>query len=235
MNSIVVHYKELALKGRDFFGLMTLLPGVVDNGSQSRDSTSSNAIGGIYINGGRSEMKNITVDAVTSISAGSNNNTPFQPNMDSIAEVRVLTSNYQAEYGRSGAGLISVITKSGGREFHGTGWWIGGEHIGLVGGHANWHPPGLEFTVQIDDRQHPITAGIDDFTVQDEIYMSAWDPSIHVLATAGWADRRHPMAWTHGYGEGRVFYTTLGHGPSTFENPTMQRLLGNAARWAAGA
>jgi uncharacterized protein len=133
------------------------------------------------------------------------------------------------------AGLLSFVR--GGKGFiglHGTGWWIGGEHIGLVGGHANWHPPGLEFTVQIDDQQHPITEGIGDFTVQDEIYMSAWDPSIHVLATAGWAERRHPMAWTHRYGEGRVFYTTLGHGPSTFENPTMQRLLGNAARWAAG-
>jgi type 1 glutamine amidotransferase len=43
------------------------------------------------------------------------------------------------------------------------------------------------------------------------------------------------MAWTHRYGEGRVFYTTLGHGPGTFENPTMQALLANAVRWAAGA
>ena len=114
---------ELTLKGRDFYGLMTLIPGVVDNGSQDRDGTSSDAIAGIYINGGRTEMKNITVDAVSSVSAGSNNNTPFQPNMDTIAEVKVLTSNYQAEYGKSGAGVISVVTKSGGREFHGSGWW----------------------------------------------------------------------------------------------------------------
>lgn len=133
------------------------------------------------------------------------------------------------------AGLLAFVR--GGKGFvgiHGTGWWIGGEYVTLVGGHANWHPPGLEFTVRIDDRQHPITQGIDDFTVQDEIYMSAWDPSIHVLATAGWAERRHPMAWTHRYGAGRVFYTTLGHGPGTFENPTMQALLANAVRWAAG-
>jgi type 1 glutamine amidotransferase len=147
------------------------------------------------------------------------------------------TSAYQAELSEAESdGLLSFVR--GGKGFigiHGSGWWIGGEHIRLVGGHANWHPPGLEFTVRIDDTQHAITEGIGDFGVQDEIYMSAWDPSIHVLATAEWADKRHPMAWTNRYGEGRVFYTTLGHGPGTFENPTMQALLANAARWAAGA
>jgi type 1 glutamine amidotransferase len=131
-------------------------------------------------------------------------------------------------------GLFDFVRRGGGFVgAHGTGWWIGGEAVNLVGGHANWHPAGLEFTVQIADREHPITRDLDDFTVTDEIYMSAWDPAIHVLATATWAERKHPMAWTHQYGEGRVFYTTLGHGPSTFENPGVQRLLVNGARWAA--
>jgi len=127
---------------------------------------------------------------------------------------------------RSGKGFIGI---------HGTGWWIGGEAVQLVGGHANWHPPGLEFGVRIDDRAHPITRGVDDFVVNDEIYMSAWDPRIHVLATATWAERHHPMAWTHAYGQGRVFFTTLGHGPGTFENSAVQTLLANACRWTAGA
>lgn len=126
---------------------------------------------------------------------------------------------------RGGKGLIGI---------HGTGWWIGGEAVSLIGGHANWHPPGLEFSVQVEDRRHPITQGLSDFTVQDEIYMSAWDPSIHVLATATWSEKKHPMAWTHAYGKGRVFYTTLGHGPGTFENAAVQQLIANAARWAAG-
>ena len=123
-----------------------------------------------------------------------------------------------------GGGLVGV---------HGTGWWIGGEAMKLVGGHANWHPAGLEFPVEIADRDHPVTRGLGDFTVTDEIYMSAWDPAIHVLATATWAERKLPMAWTHKYGDGRVFYTTLGHGPSTFQNPAVQQLLTSGARWAA--
>lgn len=128
------------------------------------------------------------------------------------------------DFVRGGKGFVGI---------HGTGWSIGGEAIALCGGHANWHPPGLEFTVNVDDREHQITRGIGDFDVNDEIYMSAWDPSVHVLATATWSERKHPMAWTHAYGTGRVFFTTLGHGPGTFENPSVLKLLGNAATWAA--
>ena len=142
-----------------------------------------------------------------------------------VNELTDAQTNGLFSFVRNGKGLIGI---------HGTGWWIGGEAVSLIGGHANWHPPGLEFTVQIDDPAHPVTQGLADFTVQDEIYMSAWDPAVHVLATATWSEKKHPMAWTHAYGQGRVFYTTLGHGPGTFGNPEVQRLIANAARWAAG-
>jgi carboxypeptidase family protein/TonB-dependent receptor-like protein len=114
---------ELALKGRDFFDLMTLMPGVVDDGSVSRETASHAAFGGISINGGRSDNKNFTVDGIGALDTGSNNTVHYEPNMDSIAEVRVLSSNYQAEYGRSAGGLISVVTKGGGQQFHGSGWF----------------------------------------------------------------------------------------------------------------
>ncbi len=131
------------------------------------------------------------------------------------------------------AGLLSYVRGGGGFVgVHGTGWWIGREAFMLIGGHANWHPAGLEFTVHIE-QQHPCVAGLTDFTVGDEIYMSAWDPNINVLATATWSERKHPVAWTHTYGDGRVFYTTLGHGPSTFENAAVQQLLVNGVLWAA--
>jgi hypothetical protein len=113
----------IALKGRDIFGFLSLVPGVVDDGSQARDVTSPNAIGGITINGNASTYKNFTVDGITDMDTGSNNTLHYEPNMDSVAEIRVLTSNYQAEYGRSAGGLISVITKGGSQDFHGSGWW----------------------------------------------------------------------------------------------------------------
>jgi hypothetical protein len=115
---------SLALKGRDFLGLATLMPGVVDDGSQGRETASGRAIAGIYISGNRAETKNFTVDGVTDVDTGSGATyLHYEPNMDSIAEVKVLTSNYQAEFGRAAGGLISVVTKNGTREFHGTGWW----------------------------------------------------------------------------------------------------------------
>lgn len=122
-----------------------------------------------------------------------------------------------------GKGLVGI---------HGTAWWIGGRAVDLIGGHANWHPPGLKFTVQIDDPQHQITRDVDNFEVEDEIYMSAWDPTIHILASAEWSERQHPMAWVKPYGQGKVFYTTLGHGPGTFEQAGMQALLAGGVRWA---
>lgn len=130
------------------------------------------------------------------------------------------------QFVENGKGLVGI---------HGTGWWIGGRAVMLVGGHANWHPPGLTFTVHIDDSEHPVTQGLNDFEVDDEIYISAYEPALHVLASAEWHGRAHPMAWVKPYGNGRVFYTTLGHGPNTFERPAMQTLISNGVRWASAA
>lgn len=102
----------------------------------------------------------------------------------------------------------------------------------LIGGHANWHPPGLTFTVTIDDASHAVTQDMIDFEVEDEIYISAYEPSLHILASAQWHGRAHPMAWVKSYGQGRVFYTTLGHTAETFQRPAMQQLMTQGARWA---
>jgi hypothetical protein len=112
---------DLALKGRDYLALMQTVTGVVDTVA-SRDATSNTAGAGIYINGARDNTKNITVDGITAMDTGSNGSLTFEPNMDSLAEVRVLASNYQAEYGRNAGGGILAITKSGSRDFHGSGY-----------------------------------------------------------------------------------------------------------------
>lgn len=113
---------SLALKGRDFMALMQLVPGVVDTNAASREATGPSNLGGIYINGGRTQMKTFTVDGVTDEDTGNDNSFHYEPNMDSIAEVKILTSDYEAQYGKNADGLISVITKGGGQQFHGTAW-----------------------------------------------------------------------------------------------------------------
>lgn len=136
-----------------------------------------------------------------------------------------LTSAQEARlfsFVESGKGLVGI---------HGTAWWIGGRAVDLIGGHANWHPPGLTFTVNIEDSSHPVTAGVPDFEVEDEIYISAYEPTLHILASAQWHGRAHPMAWVKPFGQGRVFYTTLGHTADTFQRPAMQHLVTQGVHW----
>ncbi len=115
---------DIAVRGRDFFTYLATIPGVVDNFSQRRETASPDAIRGTFINGGRENQKNFNVDGVTAMDTGSNSTIHFQPNMDAISEVKVMTSNYQAEFGRNGSGVITVITKGGSRDFHGSAYYF---------------------------------------------------------------------------------------------------------------
>ena len=112
--------ENLTLKGRDLFGYVRLVPGVVD--TANRDVTSHSAISGMNVNGGFTAL-NFTVDGVTDMDTGSDGSVQVEPNLDSIQEMRVLTSNYQAEFGRNSSGTITVVTKNGTRDFHGTAQW----------------------------------------------------------------------------------------------------------------
>jgi hypothetical protein len=116
--------QNIAVKGRDFFALLNTVPGVVDNFSQRRETSSPDSIRGTFINGQRENQKNLAIDGITDLDTGSNSTVHFQPNMDAISEIKVLTSNYQAEFGRNGGGVITVITKGGTKDFHGTGYWF---------------------------------------------------------------------------------------------------------------
>ncbi|MCI0720007.1 MAG: TonB-dependent receptor, partial [Acidobacteria bacterium] len=113
---------DIAVKGRDFFGLLVTIPGVVDNYSQGHEALSGDSTRGTSINGSREDQKNVTLDGISLIQDGSNQTLMFQPNMDSIAEIKILTSNYQAEFGRSSGGTLSLISKGGTQDFHGSAY-----------------------------------------------------------------------------------------------------------------
>ncbi len=113
---------RMSLRGRDFMDAVALMAGVVDT-SESRDAPGPTSIGGISILGGRDNSKNMTIDGVTNLDTGSNGSVHSMPSMDSVGELKVLLSNYAAEYGRNSGGSITVITKGGGRDFHGSAGW----------------------------------------------------------------------------------------------------------------
>jgi hypothetical protein len=114
--------ESIAMKGRDFFGMMRLTPGVVD--TSGRDVTSNQGtMGGLTYNGTGSGQSNFSLDGVSANDTGSNNDIHFNANMEAIAEVRLMPGNYQAEFGRKSGAQIVVITKAGTNEFHGAAYW----------------------------------------------------------------------------------------------------------------
>lgn len=115
---------NVAIKGRDFIGLLSTLPGVIDTNVGSREVTmTGNVLQGLHINGGRQTSIMYALDGISSVDTGSNSSVQNQPNMDAISEVSVLASNYQAEYGRNSAGTVNVVIKGGTQAFHGSAYW----------------------------------------------------------------------------------------------------------------
>ena len=114
---------ELALKGRDYLGMLQLLPGIVDTASTSREAPGLNTLQGLYFNGTRQGSLNLTLDGISTMDTGGGTGPYFEPSIDAVAEVKVLLTNYQAEYGRSSGGTITTVTKSGTRDFHGGAYY----------------------------------------------------------------------------------------------------------------
>jgi hypothetical protein len=110
---------QLELNGRDFTSLIKLVPGVSDQTGQDEGTVGPQGSVSYAVNGGRTEFNNWEIDGGEVLDSGSNANINVYPNIDALAEVRVLTSTYGAQYGRNGSGTIEAVTKSGTNRFHG--------------------------------------------------------------------------------------------------------------------
>jgi Carboxypeptidase regulatory-like domain/TonB-dependent Receptor Plug Domain len=110
---------QLVLNGRNFTQLVTLVPGVSNQTGQDEGAVGVYGSVSYSVNGGRTEYNNWELDGGDNMDNGSNTTLNTYPNVDAIAEVKVLTSNYGAQYGRNGSGTIETITKSGTKDFHG--------------------------------------------------------------------------------------------------------------------
>jgi len=160
------------------------------------------------------------------------------------------------------AGLIAAVRA-------GTGMvgWHGGiadsyrnsaDYLQLIGGqfahHANIAPPEQlsgeqsdnyqEYTTEITElgRTHPVTAGVDDFTLTSEQYWVLSDEYNEVLATTTQAKREwdawdrpvtFPAVWTRHWGEGHIVVSTAGHRLEIVQDPSVRKIIEQGMLWAA--
>lgn len=141
-------------------------------------------------------------------------------------------------------------------------FWNSAPYLRMLGSRFNRHDPYKTFTVQIDDRAHPITGGIADFAVEDELYELNGGPGeFETLAAAinqgqSIRDAReaanqigegslgpevhilasaegHPLLYVKTCGAGRVHYNALGHDTKALTNPNVRRLILQGFDWVA--
>ncbi|UPJ52849.1 ThuA domain-containing protein [Bradyrhizobium sp. 200] len=140
---------------------------------------------------------------------------------------------------RSGRGFLGVHSATD--TFYG---WA--DYLDLIGGYFNGHPWHQAVTIQVDPGD-PLVAFLgNSLQIEDEIYQISdfdyrgsrvllrLDPGSVDLGKTGVRQRFYgwPLAWTRFYGEGRVFYTALGHEPSVWQDARYQRMLANAILWS---
>jgi type 1 glutamine amidotransferase len=157
------------------------------------------------------------------------------------------------------AALKAYIAKGGGfAAFHGSGgdpsyfwdWYVDT----LIGARFIGHPIAHQFQqarVVVDDKKSAITRGLgDEWSMTEEWYSFAANPrktGAHILATLDEASYKpdgmgnqdlrmgdHPIAWTHCLGNGRSFYSAIGHRPESYTEPHSVALLEQGSVWAAG-
>lgn len=107
-----------------------------------------------------------------------------------------------------------------------------------VGASWDWdrssHPPLGEIRVTVTDagRAHPVTAGLESFSIVDEAYgFLREEPDIAPLLTADHGGRDHPVLWARPVGAGRVVTDLLGHDAASLTHPTHAEILRRSARW----
>jgi type 1 glutamine amidotransferase len=144
------------------------------------------------------------------------------------------------DFVRSGGGFLGVHSAT-------DTFYAWPEYLDLIGGYFNGHPWHQAVTIEVVDPGDPLVAFLgNSLPIEDEIYqISDFDHrGSHVLLRLdqnsvdlskpgvhqrfyGW-----PLAWTRFYGQGRVFYTALGHEASVWQDPRYQRILTNAILWS---
>lgn len=92
----------------------------------------------------------------------------------------------------------------------------------------------VSIPVKVEDKKHPVTKGINDFEVVDEVYRDVEIlPRVKPLLSTTHPKSMHYLAWINHYENSDVICIQLGHGPSCFANPNYRRLIQQAIEWSA--
>lgn len=108
---------DIALNGRNVLDILRVIPGVSGLGTFGVSQTGG--LNSYSVNGTRQNQHEFTIDGASNVDTGDNGGTQVTINTDAIAEVKVLTSNFQAEFGKAGGGSIVVTSRGGTDQFHG--------------------------------------------------------------------------------------------------------------------
>src|SRR5215510_13730658 len=112
--------QNLALNGRNYMQLVTLIPGAAILDEDQLGLTTSLSISQAAINGNRPNYNSLSVDGGFNMDSGSNNSQVNNVGIDFIQEVKIQTSNFSAEYGRNAGASVNVVTRSGSNSYHGS-------------------------------------------------------------------------------------------------------------------
>lgn len=110
---------NIEVNGRSPLFMLRLVPGVYSPNDYSQSNVN---FGANYVNGSRSNQANVTLNGAGNVDTGSNGSALVTVSLDSLQEFQVLTSNYQAQYGRSAGAQISMVTRSGTQSIHGSAY-----------------------------------------------------------------------------------------------------------------
>ncbi len=122
-------FAELPLNARNPFAFVHAAAGTVAVRTGISQSVQDSSQGRFALNGGRDESAAMLIDGVSATSADWSALLAV-PNTDSIREVQVVRNSYDAQYGKSGGGVVSLVSKSGSQTFHGMAWdYLRNDHL----------------------------------------------------------------------------------------------------------
>jgi len=116
--------QNIEVDGRSPLDLAKLIPGVqFTTGATYAVGNAANGANNFTANGTRPSQNQVTINGIGDVDTGNNGGQNVSVSNDSIAEFKVLTAAYQAEYGRSAGAQIQLVTKTGTAQFHGSGYF----------------------------------------------------------------------------------------------------------------